>query len=473
MAEQEEARLTLDVSRAVADRLGENGLTEDAIKGLSRSLKDVLTGLSAGRDKNQTDFWSLPQDEETITQTWDLAEGIARRFDNLVVLGIGGSSLGPRALISALRNPLYNLLPPEARERRPRVLFCDNVDPESFGAMLDLLPLSRTAFNVISKSGSTAETMAQLQIVRHRLDLLHGEEAREHLVLTTDPAEGPLRAIAESEATPSFAIPAAVGGRYSVLSPVGLFPAAVAGVDIQALCAGAAAMEQRCWARDILANPAALLATMLFLFDREAGRPIDVFMAYSDALARLCSWQCQLWAESLGKRLSAKGEEVFSGPTPVAAVGATDQHSQLQLFLEGPQDKVVVFIGAEQYRRDVEIPEWVGSEEAIFQTLGGKSLGKLLQAEQKATALALARAGRPSITLTLPEINPRHVGELLMLLQCTTAIAGGLYGVNPFDQPGVELGKRYTWGLMGREGFDKDGKEAEGEPEPEPWMLLR
>jgi len=466
-----EPRLVLDVSRAMAERLPDAGLSAEQVEGLQEALKVALADLATQRESGEVGFWGLPTDAAAHDQVAAAADRLAGRFENVVVLGIGGSSLGPRALVEALAPPLRNLQPPGPREGRPRLFFCDNVDPEGFGALLDLLPLTRTGFLAISKSGSTAETAAQLQVVWDRLGLLLDLQARDHLIAITDPEAGPLREMVRREGLTALPIPPSVGGRYSVLTPVGLLPAALAGIDIGELLAGAAAMAERCGGDEIWTNPAALLAGLLHLHDREQGRPIHVFMAYSDALAPVSAWHCQLWAESLGKRQQAEGQTTHVGPTPVAAVGATDQHSQLQLYLEGPADKVVVLLGVERFRRDVAIPAQAKGGE-LTEVLAGHSLGELLHAEQRATTQALAKAGRPSISITLPAVTPRHLGELLFLLEAATAIAGGLYGVNPFDQPGVEQGKRYTWGLLGRDGFEDDRAEVENEPAaPERYRL--
>jgi glucose-6-phosphate isomerase len=258
-----------------------------------------------------------------------------------------------------------------------------------------------------------------------------------------------------------------VGGRFSVLTAVGLLPAAAANVDVDALLAGAADMVRRCEEPNFLRNPGYLLGALLYILDVKKGRHIHVMMPYADALRETADWFVQLWAESLGK----KGPQGPVGPTPLRAVGATDQHSLLQLLMEGPQNKVTVFITADQPRVDLTIPREL-TEHAEVGYLGGHGFHELLNVEHRATAAALAAQGRPSVTLRLPQLTPHSMGELLMLLEVATAFAGGLYGVNTYDQPGVEAGKRYASGLLGRSGYEGAKKELESRPPARTDLIL-
>lgn len=238
-----------------------------------------------------------------------------------------------------------------------------------------------------------------------------------------------------------------------MLSPVGLFPAAACGVEVDRLLAGAARMDERCRNRRLTMNPAGLLAVLLHAADTELDASIHVLMPYADRLRPLTLWFQQLWAESLGKEVSRSGARVEVGPTPLPAIGATDQHSQLQLFMEGPRDKVLLFLGVTDPEEDVPIPELHPEIEALSY-LGGRTLAELFEAERRATTEALRRRGRPSMTLEIPRIGPEELGELFMLFQVATVMAGALYDVDALVQPGVELGKRLTYGLLGREGHD-------------------
>jgi glucose-6-phosphate isomerase len=348
----------------------------------------------------------------------------------------------------------------------------DNVDPEGIGALLSLVDQRRAAFNVISKSGSTAETMSQFMIVYDQLRRSLGKSGlKDHLVITTDPQEGILRELSQELDIPAFDVPPGVGGRFSVLTPVGLLPLAVAGVNVAELLRGAALAAEDCARPNLWANPAYLFAALTFLLRERKGRSILVMMPYADALAETADWFNQLWAESLGKKNSTDGRVVMAGQTPVKAVGATDQHSQLQLYMEGPQDKVVVFIAPETYRQDIRIPT-VFKDRPSLAYLGGRTLSELILAEQAGTARALAGAGRPNMTLRIPKITPASVGYFLFMMEVATVASGYLYGVDPLDQPGVEASKKYTYGLMGRPGYESYRAEFEKQAPPKKKTVL-
>jgi glucose-6-phosphate isomerase len=407
-------------------------------------------------------FFDLPGNAVLRSQSLECAAAKAGRYRDVVLLGIGGSALGPIALRNALCPPFWNQLSHEDRQGKPRLHVLDNVDPVTIGAVLDRVRLSEALFIVTSKSGGTAETMAQYLIVRERLAAA-GCPAADHLVFVTDPHKGALRPIAAAEAISALDIPPNVGGRFSVLSPVGMLPAALLGLDIAAMLAGAGDMVRRCAAARLTDNPAGTFAVLQWLADRTTARPIHVMMPYADPLRDISAWFVQLWAESLGK---VKGA-AHVGPTPLAALGATDQHSQVQLFMEGPQDKTVTFVAVEEAPRNVTIPT-LHADVPDLAYLGGHTLWELLNVERQATAGALATRGRPSMTLTLERIDAWHLGALLMFFQIATAYAGELYGINAFDQPGVELGKRFTYGIMGRPGFDEAAVEFRALPKPSP-----
>ena len=436
----------LDVSLMLAPAVAE-GVDPARLSGdLAERFRAAHAAVEARRGKGEIGFFDLPWATDTAKRVQEVADSFGQMFENVVVLGIGGSGLGAVTLRDALLAPFWNERSAEQREWFPRLYVLDNPDPATVGPLLDRLDLRRTLFNVVSKSGSTAETMALYLTIRERIArLVDGDQVRGHFLFTTDPAVGALRRIADAEGIPALPVPSNVGGRYSVLSPVGLWPAAVTGVDVGALLAGAAAMVERCATDELARNPAGLFATLLHAADVEGRKPIHVLMPYSDRLRSLALWFQQLWAESLGKG--------GKGPTPLPAVGAVDQHSQVQLFMEGPKDKVVVFLAVTELGDPMAIPA-LHPEIAELGYLGGHSLGELLDAERRATAEALRQAGRPSMTLELDRVDAEALGATLMLLQIATVYAGALYGVDPLDQPGVELGKRLTYGLLGRAGFE-------------------
>ena len=414
--------------------------------------------------RGELGFIDLPEDAALLAQTTAFAEQARGRWSDVVVLGIGGSALGPIALRTALRPPAWNQLDAARRGGLPRLHVLDNVDPDTIVATLAALDLRGTLFLVISKSGGTAETMAQYLLVRGLLDGALGDAAREHLVFVTDPEKGSLRPIARREGLAALDIPANVGGRFSILAPVGLLPAALVGVDVTALLAGAADMRRRCTTDDLTANPAGAFAALQYLAHERHGRAVHVLMPYADPLRDFAAWFVQLWAESLGK-LRPDGTSV--GPTPLPALGATDQHAQVQLFMEGPADKTVTFVAVRGREARGPIPA-LYADVPDLAYLGGHTLGALLDIERRATAGALAARGRPNMTLTLDTVDAWHVGGLVFLLELATAYAGELYGVNAFDQPGVELGKRFTYGMMGRPGFEGARDEFAALPQSDP-----
>jgi glucose-6-phosphate isomerase len=460
--------IRLDYTNMMAPPI-DGGITESEWRDAASRFEEAHRGVANEHASGTLGFLDLPDDRALHQQTLDYVQRVKARMGELtdvVVLGIGGSALGPIALRTSLRPPQWNLLDDAARGGEPRLHVLDNVDPANIAALLGRLDLRRSLFVVISKSGGTAETMAQYLVVRARLNEVLGEAgARERLVFVTDPQKGALRTIARNEKIEALEIPANVGGRFSVLTPVGILPAALIGIDTAELLAGAADMRTRCASKVLGDNIAGTWAALQYLADTKHGRPIQVLMPYSDALRDMADWFVQLWAESLGKHRVAGDAGV--GPTPLGALGATDQHSKVQLFMEGPGDKTVTFIGVEEGSVEVTIPR-LHADVPELAYLGGHQLGELLDIERRATAGALARRGRPNMTLTLERVDPFHVGALLMFLELATAYAGRLYGVNAFDQPGVELGKQFTYAMLGRADANAARREWELLPKPDP-----
>jgi glucose-6-phosphate isomerase len=414
-------------------------------------------------------FLTLASNSALLEQSLAIAADVDGRFDDILLLGIGGSALGPIALRTALCPPRWNELTAAQRGGRPRLHVLDNVDPATISATLGRLDLARTLVLVVSKSGGTVETMAQYLIVREALAQAVGEAAaKTHLVFVTDPQVGALRKIAHAEGIRTCDIPPNVGGRFSVLSPVGILPAALIGIDVRALLAGAADITARAAAPELATNLPGTFAVMQWLADTAHGRSVQVLMPYADPLRDLALWFVQLWAESLGKR-RPDGNSV--GPTPLPALGATDQHSQVQLFMEGPFDKTVTFIAVKGREAEGPIPARHG-DIAELGYLGGHTLGELIDIEQRATAGALAARGRFNATLSIDRVDAWHLGALMQTFALATAYAGELYGVDAFNQPGVELGKQFAYALLGRAGSETARAEWDTLPPPNPrWQL--
>ncbi|MFO0581121.1 MAG: hypothetical protein U0229_02510 [Anaeromyxobacter sp.] len=458
-------RLSLDLNGSLDPAAG--GLGRAELSAAAPQARAAFETFEARRKSGEVGFADLPADRAAAQASLALAGELSRKYENLLLLGIGGSSLGGKAILKALCHPFHDLLP---RERRGgmRVFFPDNSDPATFEALLGTVDLADSAWAVVTKSGGTAETMSQHLVLRERCLARFGEAGyRDRCVLVTDPAKGILRQIAKDEALRALPVPPSVGGRFSALTSVGLLPAAAAGVDVQSLLDGAAAMEARCRTGELTENPALLLATALHLLDVKRGRHVHVLMPYADGLRELGDWFVQLWAESLGKNPKV-------GPTPFRAVGATDQHSSMQLMMEGPHDKVMMIVQVQKPRADLalSVPE-IYAKHAEVAYLGGHTMGELIEAERRATDAAIRKAGRPTIGLSVPRLDARALGELLMLLELATAYAGGLYGVNAFDQPGVEAGKKYAQGLLGRPGYETYRDELVAAAKTDPAYVLR
>lgn len=454
--------IRIDYTNMMGDVV-EGGISPTDWAAAAMDFRAAHAKLLERRAAGELGFLDLPTDDALHRQSTDFAKRARGRFDDVVVLGIGGSALGPIALRTALLPHAWNSLSHDERNGYPRLHVLDNVDPRTIAALVGRIAIDRTLFIVISKSGGTAETMAQYLVVRERVNAA-GVDPQDHLVFVTDPKKGALRDIASSDGIPALDIPPAVGGRFSVLTPVGVLPAALVGIDTQGLLDGARDVASRSLGDQLSSNQAGVFAALEYLADVKLGRHIHVLMPYSDPLRDLSDWFVQLWAESLGKHRQAGDRG--AGPTPLGALGATDQHSKVQLFMEGSGDKTVAFIAVGEIDVDVVIPS-LHSNVKELGYLGGHRLGELLSIEQRATAGALARRGRPNMTIHVDRVDAWHVGGLFMLFEIATIYAGAMYGVNPLDQPGVELGKQFTYAMLGRADAEQARQEWNLLPEPD------
>ena len=437
----------------------ENGLNlNEEFTKYKDTIAHIIADLNKRKDKpgQWLQWMNLGYSEETVWYVKEYAAMVQGRFDNILVLGIGGSALGGIAITEALLKPYWNLLSEEQRNGLPRIFFLDNIDPDTIVGLLNILDLKKTLVNVITKSGSTAETMSQFMIVKNILEKELGDEYRYNIVSTTDKKTGILRQISEQEGYKTFVVPDDVGGRFSVFSAVGLLPFALVGIDIDEIMNGIKDMDLALKNTDIFENIAAQNALIHYLMDTKKGKNLSVMMPYSSRLKYVSDWYVQLWAESLGKNKDKNGNDVHIGPTPIKALGATDQHSQIQLYNEGPNDKVINFIRVAQFDNTLEIPnifEYTG-----IGYLGGKTINQLINAEADSTRVALSDYNRPTVTITLEKVDGYNVAQLLYMLEVQTAIAGELYNIDTFNQPGVEQAKNYTYALMGRVGYEESAQ---------------
>jgi glucose-6-phosphate isomerase len=449
-------------------------ITQGDIEALMPQVEKARKSLKAkwGRPSKMLAWTKLPYNQKTVVE--DLlatSKRVRDNFDNFVVLGIGGSALGPIAIQQAIKHLHYNDLPADKRGG-PKLFVEDNVDPERMAALFDVIDINKTCFNVITKSGSTSETMSQLLIIFDELKNKLGEEhIGKHIIATTDSKKGYLVKIAKQYKLKTFVIPDGVGGRFSELCPVGLLPAAVCGIDIEQLLAGAAYMDEICQNEDLWQNPGWMAGVLAYISMAKKDKNIQVMMPYADSLKYMADWFAQLWGESLGKKFTIRGKAVHVGQTPVKALGVTDQHSQVQIYTEGPFDKVLTFLGVDNYRSQITIPHGFEDVPAVS-FLGGHSLNELIQSERLATEYALVKSGKLNQTVMLPEVNEFTIGELLYFFEVETAVCGELLGIDAFDQPGVEEGKNATYALLGRPGYETKRTELDARPQKKEKFIL-
>lgn len=462
-------KLTFDFNNMMASSIGLEGIKESDLIQLESEAKQAHKNFVKNRGKGMLGWTELPYNQEKVVK--DIiatAVEVRKKFKNFVVLGIGGSALGPFAVFNALTHLRYNDL--DEDKRSVKFFVEDNVDPERMKALLDVIDVKETMFNVITKSGATSETMSQYLIITNILKQKLGDKYSENIIATTSSEKGNLIKLAKKEKFKTFYIPDGVGGRFSELCPVGLLPAAVLGIDITGLLRGAAEMDKICKSDNMWKNPA-LIGAVLQYAAMMKGKNISVMMPYSDALRYMSDWYCQLWGESLGKEKEGKEGIVNVGQTPVKALGVTDQHSQVQLYTEGPFDKVVTIIGVKQFRNDIEIPQ--GAEEfPDVNFLCGHTLSELINTEREATEYALTKAKRMNQTIMLDEICANTIGQLIAYFEIQTAYMGELLGIDAFNQPGVEEGKNATYALFNRVGYEAKKEEmANVKPKEEKYIF--
>ncbi len=367
-------------------------------------------------------------------------------YDSIIHVGIGGSALGSLMLNQALLNEYRN-----EKGTSPRFYIADNPDPTKAKAIWEQVKDGSVALVGVSKSGSTAETMSQFLWFRSEM-VKTGCDSSKNILVITDPENGIFRSFAKTAGCRVLDLPPSVGGRYSVLCAAGLVSAAALGIDIDGLLLGARQMRKVLLEnKSIEGNPAWMTAA-LHLYHENDGRPMAVLMPYSSKLAYFAEWYAQLWGESLGKN--------GKGTTPVRALGAIDQHSQVQLYTEGPDNKLFTIINLNKHGEKVIVPKVEGKALAPLSYLNNAEIGRMLGLEAMSTAAAIVKSGHPVIWIEIGSLDAVTLGALIFFYEYMTAMTGRMMGIDPFDQPGVEQGKRYTYGLMGRDGYEKDAEEA-------------
>lgn len=424
----------IDYQNILRAKIGlRNGISQAVLRNFCKKHQSDVDTVFQSKNKMGYDFLNLPESSALVRKINKFVSGQRREsWENIVVLGIGGSALGAIAASDALLGPFHHLDP------KPHLFVVDNIDPDYVSSLLDKLKLEKTLFVVISKSGGTIEPMALYSLVLDRLKKLSNYQ--KHLLFITDPKSGLLRKIGKKEKIEMFDIPPKIGGRFSVLTAVGLVPLAMVGVDIGGMLRGAKKMRELIKKSKGLDNPALLLASSLYLLDRKKGKTMAVMMPYSNYLFRTGDWYRQLLAESIGKNKQ-------TGPTPINAMGTTDQHSQLQLFSEGPNNKFLIFLRLKKFKTDLKLGKNLPKELAF---LNQKKLSKIIDAAYLGTSQSLAKHGRPNLAISLPSISAETIGALFMLFEFQVALLGLFYKVDAFSQPGVEMSKIITKKILSK-----------------------
>ncbi|MCQ2910715.1 MAG: glucose-6-phosphate isomerase [Clostridia bacterium] len=458
--------LRLDYNNVIKEYVGEHGIDSDDFNEYKDKIASAIEGMKKKKDEGKMDFRLMPfVQDDVVNDINDYVESVKEKgvIDTFVVLGIGGSALGPIAVQQALNHPYYNELTKEQRKGCPRLYVLDNVDPEKIVNFLDIVDLKKCLFNVISKSGSTSETMSQFMIIEEKMKkvLDNEDELKDHFVFTTDKEKGNLVKIGKEKGYKMFVVPSGVGGRFSELTPVGLLAAAMCGINISELLRGAKEMDMACDKTNYRESPAYMYAIIHYILMNK-NKKLSVMMPYSDRLKYMSDWYCQLWAESIGKKFDNEGKEVWGGMTPIKALGVTDQHSQLQLYTEGPFDKIVVFLKNERFKNELMIPEVYGDIPEI-NFLGGHTQNELINVELSSTEIALNKMGKPNMKIIFPEINEYYIGQFIQMMEIATGFMGELMNINAFDQPGVEEGKNCTYAIFNKPGYEEKKKELESQ----------
>lgn len=445
-------KIIIDYTNMTAESIGSHGLTDNDFNSVQEDINRATKKINS----EKLLFRRLPY--ENIDDIIDYANNIRQNFKNFLLLGIGGSALGPKAIFKSTCGRYHNEYD-DTDLPTPKFYFEDNVDPDRIYDLIHTIDLKNTCINIISKSGKTIETLSQMMIFINELQKLKPDSWTENLVFTTDKDNSILLDLAKKYGIKLFYIPREIGGRYSIFTPVGLLTAAVCGCDVRSMLKGAAEMNELCMTSEYRNNPAFMYGILQYI-SMKRGKNISIMMPYTDSLKYVTDWFSQLWAESLGKKYDVDGNIVNVGQTPVRALGSVDQHSQLQLYMEGPYDKVVTLIKAEEHRYKMPIPH-IFEDNNDISFLCGNSLNKLINSEMEAIVYALTENGRPNIEIIFPQLNEFYIGQLFMMLEIATVFTGYMLNINPFDQPGVEHGKISTYALMGKEGFEERKAQLE------------
>lgn len=430
--------IKLDYTNVLAKQIGsDNGITDRELNTLKTSGKSIIVECTKKYENGEIGFMKLPHHNQLIDEVNAFASKHKRRWDNLVVIGIGGSSLGLTMIFDALCHPYHNYLDPELRNFAPRLFVIDNIDPEALTGLKTIIDPEKTLITIITKSGETVETWGNFF---QYLSIFNYELRSDQVVAITDSETGFLNKFAMIHNWHILPIPRDVGGRFSILTPVGLFAAAMMNIDINRLVLGARDMHEQCLLPEFDTNPALQLASISWHLMKHKKKSISVMMPYASSLRSFSDWYRQLWAESLGKQTNVSGNTVFAGQTPVQALGATDQHSQIQLYREGPNDKLITLIKVDSFRFGG--PMHKAPPGTPLEHLRFLDTSDVLKIELVATRDILTQSNRPNLTISLPAVTPYYLGQLIYLYEMTAVFTGIKLQINPLDQPGIEISKQ-------------------------------
>ena len=436
--------IKLNFFNSLKDNYLKNGLKLEDIE--TSQYEQQLKNIILNKSRDMMDWIDLPyQGKSFFEEIQTYGEHIRNHYENFIVLGIGGSALGAKAIKQALYP--YN-------SGKINVTIVDNIDAEKFNSIIESINLEKTMFNVVTKSGTTVEILTMFVIVLEKLKTLMGEKAFSNLVVTTE-KNNALWDFCKENKIKTFEVPKGVGGRYSVLSPVGLLPSAVMGINLEKLLWGAKQVLENFKQQDLNKNICYVSALINFSYFLR-GKTEMVLLPYSNRLSEMTDFYIQLLSESLGKEKLLNGQPNTLYFSPTKAEGVTYQHSLLQMYQEGPQSKLFCFINLGQHTNDIKVPKFgIENLDKFLPT----TMASLMQKEQIACSLALKKAGHPSYEIIVPSITEENIGALLFYFELTTAIMAELMGVNAYNQPGVEIQKQLTKAMIGTEGFESQKQE--------------
>lgn len=423
------------MSEVIGDK---NGIKDKDIKELEKQAQEIHKQFQEDRKQNQTGFFNQAYDEHLVQAINAIAHEIQRSFENFVIVGMGGAVQSSRCLIQALTGLFHNILPIGSRRNKPRIFYLNNPDPDDVKGLLDALDLKSTAFNIISKSGDTIETIAIFMHIYNVIQRRFSKSAlSKHLIITTDLEKGIIQKAAVADKLKTLPIPEFINESFSVFNPVGLLPAAVAGINIKDLLSGAQAMDKICSKAALMSNPAYLNAAIHYIAGIKKGKTISVIMPYSNQLEACGDWYCETWADTLGSGPAPNEKSLPNTQIPLTVLGPSSQYTFGRNFLEGPNDKIFTFIEVKKFQKECAIPRVFPNIDALVH-LTKKDLGDILHSDLAALEYCLTQKQRPNVKFTLGEINAKNIGALLYLLQVQTAFSAALYRINAFSQTGED-----------------------------------